>query len=535
MKQLFLVLMTLVAVVCGAGNVDVVPAVRSARVDSSRTLSLGVDAGVWAAPGAMSAAKYLVDYCHDKLGLHFKLVDNASDAIITINDVEVTPINGYLLTVDDRRVSISSVSPAARFYGVTTLIQMLPSRPGDLPRLPHCTIVDAPGYDYRGMHLDVVRHFYPVSFVKQYIDWMALHKMNVFHWHLTDDQGWRIALKSHPELTERGSSRDGEIKGIFPGEYYDRPYQAYYTQEEIKDVISYAEERFVTVVPEIDIPGHCMAVLAAHPEFSTSPDSIKHTALTWGIFNRQNNVLAPSDEVFKFLDEVFDEVCQLFPGKYIHVGGDECAPRWWNESTATQQYMEQHGLQDAHALQTHFMQHVQAVCRKHGKVAIGWDGGAEGMDPADGVVESWHVRPKMPLRRIDTTHKWINASGRYFYFTCHEDSTQTELAPGAGRTLTVRDVYESQLVPDSASVAVRDNLLGVEGCLWTEYCAEPWKAEMMVFPRIAALAEKAWCGERLPGWNDFQPRLLRLLNYYDLWRIRYNPAFERTTPTPRER
>lgn len=206
--------------------------------------------------------------------------------------------------------------------------------------------------------------------MKKYIDWIALHKLNIFHWHLTDDQGWRIELKSHPELTEKGSYRAGEIKGLFPGEYGERPYQAYYTQDEVKEVVDYAAKRFVTVVPEIDIPGHCMAVLAAYPEFSTTPREGKRTALTWGIYNRQNNVLAPTPEVFRFLDDVFNEVCALFPSKYIHAGGDECAPKWWNESAVAQEFMKKHNLPDAHALQTRFMHHVQRIINAHGKPCL---------------------------------------------------------------------------------------------------------------------------------------------------------------------
>lgn len=538
----YLVIMAalIVATTVAAQPVGVVPAVLSANVDSTRTFTLQRGSGVWCDQHTITSARYLIDYCRDNLGFPLKMVARKAEAAVCLEKTS-KPLEHsrdmYVIVVDDKGIQVNANEEQGVFLGVMSLLQLLPSRPGDVPMLNHAAIIDNSRYPYRGMHLDVVRHWFPVEFVKHYIDMMARHKLNVFHWHLTDDQGWRIELKSHPELTERGSYRAGEIKGIFPGEYHTRPYEAYYTQEEIKEVIEYAAARYVTVVPEIDIPGHCMAVLAAHPEFSTTPAEPKHTAQTWGIFNRQNNVLAPSDEVFAFLSDVFNEVCGLFPGQYIHVGGDECAPRWWEESEATQQYMREHGLKDSRALQTHFMRHVQQVCRKHGKRVIGWDGGAEGMDPEDGIIMSWHVRPNMPKERIDTTHRWINASGRYFYFTSREDSTQRELAPGQDRgyTLPVKTVYESRVIPDSASVLTRGNLLGLEGCCWTEYSPDPWKVEKMVFPRIAALAEKAWRGEDLPGWNDFEPRLIRLLDYYDLWRVRYNPAVELQSDHPRDR
>lgn len=524
-----------------AGRLNVVPAPVYSSVDSTCRFSLPRNAGVWCDEAGLSAAQYLVEYSKENLNFPLRIVGDKSQASVVIEQGcsvntdmgKLSPV--YELSVDGKGVFITGHNHSdASFHGVMTLLQMLPSRPGDVPVLPYIEVVDMPAFMYRGMHLDVVRHFSPTSFVKQFIDLLAHHKLNIFHWHLTDDQGWRIELKSHPELTERGSYRAGEIKGIFPGEYHERPFQAFYTQDEIKEIIDYAARRHVTVVPEIDIPGHCMAVLATHPEYSTTPDEPKHTAQTWGIFNRQNNVLAPTPEVFAFLTDVFNEVCDLFPGQYIHVGGDECAPRWWQESTATQQYMKDHGIANEHDLQTVFMRHVQAICRAHGKQAIGWDGGAEGLDTRDGIIQSWHMRPNMPKARIDTTHRWINSSGRYFYFTSHEDSTQTDLSPGKG-TLPVKRVYEGALVADSATVANIQNLMGIEGCCWSEYCPEPWKVERLVFPRAAALAEKAWRGQDIPGWTDFEPRLLRMLDYYDLWRVRYNPAVERTAATRRER
>ncbi|MBQ0116249.1 MAG: beta-N-acetylhexosaminidase [Bacteroidales bacterium] len=512
---------------------SIIPEPASIEVtDSTRCYDLRHGMGVWAAADALPAANYLVEYCRERLGLPLEIVPHKASASIVIDGTGND--DSYTLQVGDNGITINGGSGRGSFYGVQTLIQMLPTRAGDVPQIPFVRIADNPRYQYRGMHLDVVRHFFTVSFVKRFIDWLALHKMNVFHWHLTDDQGWRIEIKSHPELTGIGSSRTGEIKGLFPGEYYDRPHQAYYTQEEIREVIDYAAARYVTVVPEIDIPGHCMAVLAAHPEFSTTPDQPKHTARTWGIYNRENNVLAPCDGVFKLLDDVFGEVCDLFPGEYIHAGGDECAPRWWNDSPETQKFMSDHGIADAKGMQAYFMQYVQRIVNSHGKTVVGWDGGAEGFWPQGSALECWLVKPDMAQNRINTTHKWINASNRCHYFVSHEDSIQTELSPWKSR-LTVKAVYEAPLVPDSASRVTADNLIGVEGCCWTEYAPDEWKIEMLVFPRLAALAEKGWCGYRPDHWEDFANRLVRQLDRYDLWRIRYNPAFERTVATPRPR
>ncbi|MCI6985591.1 MAG: family 20 glycosylhydrolase, partial [Bacteroidales bacterium] len=280
-------------------------------------------------------------------------------------------------------------------------------------------------------------------------------------------------------------------------------------------------------------PGHCMAVLAAHPEFSTTPREGKRTALTWGIYNRQNNVLAPTPEVFSFLDDVFDEVCALFPSKYIHAGGDECAPKWWNESAVAQEFMKKHNLPDAHALQTRFMHHVQRIINAHGKTMLGWSGGAEGMNPEGSVLHNWHSWDKMPKSRIDSTHQWINSGSTGLYFTSSEDSTQSEINPGRWPR-SVKKVYDFELVPDSASVQAAQNLMGVEGCCWTEYCPTTWKVELQVFPRMAALAEKAWTGKN-DDWEGFTRRLTHQLDLYDLWGIRYNDVVERTLIAPRQR
>ena len=225
------------------------------------------------------------------------------------------------------------------------------------------------------MHLDVVRHFFPVEFIKKYIDYLALHKLNYFHWHLTDDQAWRVEMKCRPELTAKGSVREGEIEGLYPGKYRPLPYGGYYTHEDVREIVQYAAERYITVIPEIDIPGHCMAVLATYPQFSTTPDEPKKCALTWGIFNKFNNVLAPKPEVFDFLKDVFSELCDLFPGQYIHAGGDECAKRWWQEyrgnadsSCATMAWLTRKPCK------SYFIRYVQDVVECQRKnMLVGWD------------------------------------------------------------------------------------------------------------------------------------------------------------------
>ncbi len=491
----------------------------------------------YAGNGAGTSARYLADYTSRYLGLPVATVRKSpmKPCISLINRNNHGTPGGYSLTIDPTiGAVVDGNDEQGVFYGVQTLIQLLPTRAGVVPLLPAARIIDHPRFAYRGMHLDVVRHFFPVEFVKRYIDWLALHKMNYFHWHLTDDQGWRIELKSHPELTARASQRAGEIEGVFPGRYRPLPYGGYYTQQQINEVVDYAASRYVTVVPEIDVPGHCMAVLAVHPEFSTTPQLPKATAQTWGIYNRQNNVLAPTPEVFKFLSDVFNEVCALFPGQYIHAGGDECAPRWWKESEQTQQFIKSHGLIDENGLQRYFMNYVKRIVNSHGKTVIGWNGGIEQCDSAGSVVMNWHHRSGVSAQKLTPGHRTIIAPGRWFYFDYIEDSTQQMVMSGRQQLLTVKMVYDFNIVPDSATASQAQLIMGAEGCMWTEYAPAPWKVEALVFPRLAALCENAWSQHR--DWADFKRRLVRQSERYDLWGIRYNPSVFTAEPTgPRYR
>lgn len=276
----------------------------------------------------LSTASYFSGYMEEYLGYpleirvpNTKKKESVTGEICLVNSDNGETPGGYQLHVTSEGITVRGNDASGVFYGIQTLIQLLPTRAGVLPIVPAVVVEDYPRFPYRGMHLDVVRHYFPVNYIKRYIDYLAWHKLNYFHWHLTDDQGWRVEMKCRPELTAQGANREGEIEGLYPGVYTPLPYGGYYTQEEVKEIVRYAADRYITVVPEIDIPGHCMALLGVYPEFSTTPDEPKKAALTWGIYNKFNNVLAPKPEVFAFLTEVFSELCDLFPGPYIHVGG----------------------------------------------------------------------------------------------------------------------------------------------------------------------------------------------------------------------
>ena len=437
--------------------------------------------------------------------------------------LEITPVGGVRIEGNDE---------AGVFYGVQTLIQLLPTRAGVLPILPTLKIIDYPRFPYRGMHLDVVRHFFPVDFIKKYIDYLALHKLNYFHWHLTDDQAWRVEMKCRPELTEKGSIREGEIFGLYPGKYQPLPYGGYYTHEDVHEIVRYAAERHITVIPEMDIPGHCMAVLATNPQFSTTPNEPKKAALTWGIFNKFNNVLAPKPEVFDFLKDVFSELCDLFPGQYIHVGGDECAKRWWQESEETQQFMREHELKDEKALQSYFIHYVQKVVNAKGKTLIGWDEILEGGISEDCIVMNWR-RPEFGKKAVRTNHRTIFTCSAWSYFNLKESRIQSEIGPRG--PLSLEKVYEFQIVPDSLTTEQQELVWGAQGCLWTEYIPTTWKAEFAIFPRMSALAENVWSPLEKKDWINFTRKVEMQFERYELWGARYSEAFFRTQDIERKR
>ena len=479
-------------------------------------------------------AVFLSSYLKELTGFELEAVSGeGSDGILLTLDKNIPHAEGYRLKVGHEGIEIAGASEAGVFYGIQTLIQLLPVRAGAIPVLPALTINDYPRFQYRGMHLDVVRHFFPVSYLKRYIDFMAFHKLNYFHWHLTDDQGWRIYMKSHPELTERGSKREGEIIGYYPGTYKEMPYGGFYTHDDVREVVAYAAERGITVIPEIDIPGHCMAVLAAHPEFSTTPEEAKKCALTWGIFNKFNNVLAPVPAVFNFLEDVFGELCELFPGQYIHVGGDECAKRWWQGSEQTQQFMREQGLKDEKELQSYFIHFVQRVVNAKGKTLIGWDEIMEGGISKDCIVMNWR-KPAFGAKALKGGHRTIMTSSGWTYFNRKEARNAPSIV-GAPGPLNLRKAYEYQVVPDSLTEEQASRVWGVQGCLWTEYLPTTWKLEFFLFPRMAALAENAWTAEEKKSWERFAAKMPVQFDRYDLWGIRYSDYFFQTEDIERKR
>ncbi|OJV19907.1 MAG: hypothetical protein BGO30_07475 [Bacteroidetes bacterium 41-46] len=453
--------------------------------------------------------------------------------------------SGYRLKVSADGVLLEGEGRQGLFYAVQSLIQMLPVPEGlvgvssvgkkasEVPvpsrgegvvvkslMLPFAEVEDKPRFEYRGMHLDVVRHIWSIDYIKQYIDYLALHKMNYFHIHLTDDQAYRMESRKYPKLNSIGSWRAGTIIGLFPGTGMDSTrYGGFYTFEELKDIVKYASERYITVVPEIDVPAHSMAIIASYPQFSTTPEIPKQPAITWGIYNRQNNVLAPSDELFVFLKDIFNELMDVFPSKYVHIGADECAKRWWEESESTKEYMRVNGIPDFNMLQRHFVEKLTDVMAERGRVVIGWDEMIDdGLVPGS-VVMSWRNATN-GHKAARQGHKTILTPSRYSYFNIQQRENEDSLAH-RGRVVGLEQVYKFEPAPDSLSAAAKANILGGQGCMWTEYYPHRQRLEYGIFPRLSAISEVYWSVPEVRNYENFVERLQTQFRRYDLWGANY--------------
>ncbi|MGB1049978.1 MAG: beta-N-acetylhexosaminidase [Rhodothermales bacterium] len=433
----------------------------------------------------------------------------------------------YGLTVDDDGVTIRAGDASGAFYALTTLQQMLPadiSGNGPAPDtawiLPHVSIDDAPRFGYRGLHLDVGRHFFDVAFVKYYIDVIARYKLNVFHWHLTEDQGWRVEIDAFPRLTEVGAWRSETVveKNLDPYIGDGIPHGGFYTKEEIRDVVAYAAARNVTVIPEIDIPGHTGAVLAAHPELGCHEGPYK-VKTTWGI---QEDILCPSEATFDFLYTVLDEVAELFPGPYIHIGADEVPKIQWEESPVAQEVMRREGLADEEALQSWFVRRIEAHLNSLDKQLIGWDEILEGGLAPNATVMSWRGTIG-GIEAAQMGHDVIMTPTDYLYFDFYQGDPETEpLAMNwANRTIPLDTVYAFDPIPDELSSEEAVHVLGAQGNVWTEYISTPEYVEYMAFPRAIALSEVVWTPAALRDLDDFYDRLALNLRHLERLGVNY--------------
>lgn len=478
------------------------------------------------------SATFLADYILKYYKLNLKIVSNldyvkSSNSInLVVNQKLYTNTDKYFVSVLKNQLNAGAASPQGIFYAVQTIIQLLPVNPpiaSSVIMIPSVDIIDYPRFAYRGMHLDVSRHFFDITFIKKYIDYLALHKLNNFHWHLTDDQGWRIEIKKHPKLTAISAWRNGTIIGLYPGTGNDGlRYGGYYTQEEVKEVIKYAADRYINIIPEIEVPAHSMAVLAAYPEFGTEPTKKYEVAQTWGIFNRLNNVFQPTEPTFKFLEDVLTEVIALFPSPYIHIGGDEASKLWWKQSTVSQKFMKDNKLKDESALQSYFIHRIEKFVNSKGKTIIGWDEILDGGLAPNAIVMSWRGE-KGGIAAAKQKHKVIMTPENTMYFNHSQFLKDDSLT--AAKYLPLKNVYDYDPVPTILTANEAKYIWGGQANLWTEYIANPAKVEYMLFPRLDALSEVLWSPKEKRNYTDFQKRLKTQFKRHDLMGINYSKRY----------
>lgn len=441
---------------------------------------------------------------------------------VTLSTIKVDSLGaeGYTLAINEDGVALQANAGAGFFYGFQTLLQIVGEHG---KKLPYTTITDYPRFGYRGLHLDVSRHMFSVEAIKKYIDLMALHKLNRFHWHLTDDQGWRIEIKKYPKLQEIAAYRKETVIGHArtadrkENKNYDgKRYGGFYTQEEVKDVVKYAADRFITVVPEIEMPGHARAALSAYPQLGCTGGPYT-AATTWGVF--EEVFCAGKEETFTFLQDVLDEVIPLFPSPYVHVGGDECPKESWKKCPQCQKRMKAEGLKDEHALQSYFIQRMEKYINSKGKQIIGWDEILEGGLAPNATVMSWRGE-EGGIAAAQQNHDVIMTPTGWCYFDYYQDSAKTEPL-AIGGFLPVKKVYLYEPQPPQLTAAEAAHIRGVQANVWTEYITTPEHLEYMVYPRASALSEIAWSPREARDYEDFLRRMDVHFKRLDDWHVNY--------------
>ena len=518
--------------------VSVIPYPASASVDSSVRFSFGATPVVALSSPADAEQRALgalaADILRQELGANPRVANTAAPATpsaavsLTLAPRDTSGgTESYRLDITARGVAITAPRPAGLFYGLQTLRALLEAERARLTAagtslgsasLRGVRIADNPRFSYRGLHLDVGRHFMPVSFVKRYIDLMTRYKYNTFHWHLTEDQGWRIEIKKYPRLTEVGGCRKetqlGRMRNPYVGDSIR--YCGWYTQDEIRDVVAYAKTKYITVIPEIEMPGHAKAALAAYPELGCGPGPYE-VWTTWGV---DPNIFCPKEETFTFLENVLTEVMALFPSTYIHIGGDEAPKTVWQQSPIAQAVIKRENLKDEHELQSYFIRRIEKFLNAHGRQLIGWDEILEGGLAPKATVMSWRginggiaaARQNHDVVMTPTSHTYLD----YIQGDRRFEPTWT------GSYLPIERVYELEpTVPDSLTPEQAKHIIGTQGQLWTEYMYNTGNVEYMAYPRALALAEVAWSPKSARDFESFRRRLLPRLLGLDRLGVNY--------------
>ena len=502
-------------------NYEVIPLPQEITAGSGESFVLNPDTKIVVQAGDADMqrnAQFLADYIEELTGNKLAITDQAQsgNAIILATGLADDNAEAYMLTVDNNNITIDGASAAGVFYGIQTLRKSIPAGQGEVEvSFAPVQIQDEPRFAYRGAHLDVCRHFFPVDSVKKFIDMIALHNINRFHWHISEDQGWRIEIKSRPELTEKGSIRNG-TQIARTAECDTIPYGGFYTQDEAREIVKYAADRFITVIPEIDLPGHMQAALACYPELGCTggPYEVRKY---WGV---AEDVLCPgSDETFKFLDDVLGEIVEIFPSEYIHIGGDECPKVRWKDCPKCQARIKELGLKadSKHTaeekLQSYVINHAEKFLNDKGRQIIGWDEILQGGLAPNATVMSWRGEAG-GIEAAKQHHDVIMTPNTYLYFDYYQTDDKENERLCIGGYLPVEKVYNYEPMPEALTEEEKQYIKGVQANMWTEFVSEYPDIEYMELPRMAALSEVQWTAPEKKDYDQFLDRLPQMLDTY---------------------
>ncbi len=465
-----------------------------------------------------SNLKWLADYTQHQLKERFDIKisekGKSSQSILLSIEKDINGLGdeGYILVISPRQVKITAMSAKGIFYGIQSFLQAIPfTEAAQTPGIPCLYIKDKPQFSWRGMMLDVSRHFYTVKEIKEFLDIMAAYKMNVFHWHLCDDQGWRLEIKKYPKLTRVGAWRM-EVPGavFYPNDssLKEKPerYGGFYTQKEVGEIVAYAKDRNIMVIPEIEMPGHSEAALAAYPEFSCRQKPQVVAGAEGFPPGATSNYDPSNDSTFSFLENILTEVRNIFPSKYIHIGGDEVDKTDWKNSPACQALIKTKGLKNEEGLQSYFIHRIAAFLASHGRTIIGWDETLEGGLAPNAVVMSWRGI-KGGILAAQMHHNVVMSPGNPLYFNRYQGNIQTEPLAATHSVNSLEKVYSLDPVPVQLDTAEAKYIMGAEGAVWTEFISTQSYLQYMLLPRILALSEDVWSGSQNKNWNDFLQRL----------------------------
>lgn len=476
-------------------------------------------------------AYFLSCYIADLTGLKLKVSDikpkKGNYIELLLNNKNIKGEEAYTININNKNIKISGFTSAGVFYGIQTLRKSLPicNATNNPIVLPAAEIKDAPRFKYRGMMLDCSRHFFSIDFIKKFIDLIALHNMNTFHWHLNDDQGWRIEIKKYPKLVEIGSVRTGTVMGRNSDVDDSIKYGGYYTQEQCREIVEYARQRHITVIPEIDMPGHMKAVLASYPNLGCTggPYKVGHN---WGVY--YDVLCIGNEDTFKFVEGVLDEVIDIFPSRYIHIGGDETPTKRWSECSKCEKIMQKEGL-PINKLQAYFTNRIEKYLNSKGRSIIGWDEILDGDINKSATIMSWRgIEPGEKGAKMG--HDVIMSPTSHCYFDYAQTKEQYSEPLTQVHSLDVEQVYSLDPAPKTMSEESKKHILGVQANLWTEYISNPNLATYMLLPRMAALSEVQWTSPAQKDFKQFKIRATRLSKLYDkygyiyalhLWQERY--------------